>query len=125
MEKATCLLSPCCLFKAPLACPVPLRWALRHHLYLCELALHLRPLDLPGGLVIGVGLLQLAAPRPLLPQLHLKLLQQRPQGLQHVTVLPKLHQRQFRQKHPSGTRSEPLNPLMGVHGIVRSHLETK
>ena len=71
-------------------CPVPLRWALGRHLYLGELALHLCPLDLPGGFVIGVGLLQLASPRLLLPQLLPKLLQQRPQGLQHLSVLPKL-----------------------------------
>jgi len=96
MEKATCLLSPCCLLNAPLVsysrlCPVSLRWALRCHLYLGELALHLCPLDLPGGFVICVGLLQLASPRLLLLQLRMKLLQQRPQGLQHLPVLPKLH----------------------------------
>lgn len=96
VEKATCLLSPCCLLNAPLVfytrlCSVPLRRALRRHLYLGELALHLCPLDLPGSFVIGVGLLQLASPRLLLPQLLSKLLQQRPQGLQHMPVLPELH----------------------------------
>lgn len=74
-------------------CPVPLRWALRRHLYLGNLALHLCPLDLPGSFVIGVGLLQLASPRLLLLQLLPKLLQQRPQGLQHLSVLPELHGR--------------------------------
>lgn len=96
VERATCLLSPCCLLNAPLVfytrlCPVPLRWALRRHLYLGDLALHLCPLDLPSGFVIGVGLLQLASSRLLLLQLLPKLLQQRPHGLQHLTVLAKLH----------------------------------
>ena len=72
------------------SCPFK-EWALRRHLYLGNLAPHLCPLDLPGGFVIGVGLLQLPPSRLLLPQLLPKLLQQRPQGLQHPAVLPELH----------------------------------
>lgn len=98
------------LLNAPLVfytrlCPVPLRWALRRHLYLGDLALHLCPLDLPGSLLIGVGLLHFASPRLLLLQLLPKLLQQRPQGLQHLSVLPKLHGREFRQKNKQTERN--------------------
>lgn len=72
--------------------PVPLRRAtLRHHLYLCDLALHLCPFHLPGSFVVGVGLLQLASPRLLLLKLLPEVIQQRPQGLQHLPVFPKLH----------------------------------
>lgn len=83
----------------PRLCPIPVRRAtLRRHLYLSDLALHLCPFHLPGSLVIGVGLLQLAPPRLLLLKLLPELLQQRPQGLQHLPVLPKLSHTGFRQK---------------------------
>lgn len=73
--------------------PVPLRRMLRCHLYLHNLALHLRPLDLPGSFVIGVGLLQLAPLLLLLLQLLSKLLQQHSKGLQNFLVLFKLHKK--------------------------------
>lgn len=97
MDETTCLVSPRRLLKSPplllrqiVSCPFK-GSALRRHLYLSNLALHLCPLDLPGGLVAGVGLLQLAPARLLLPQLLPELLQQRPQGLQQATALTELH----------------------------------
>lgn len=111
------------LLNAPLIfstrlCPVPLRWTLRRHLYLVDLALHLCPLDLPGSFLIGVGLLQLASLRVLFLQLLPKLLQQRPQGLQHLPILPKLHGR-FRQE----TNEQKETPKMLIW-LTQTHTNT-